>query len=281
MPRDLGQLVKLEHRFKSRHRFVPKIMGSEDEQMRSCPIGVPGETYWRTWAEPGLPPPGRSGGATIPGQPLRSRGRRPAVQDRRSWPLVRRRLLEHMGRLDFQIKLRGYRIEPGEIEAALTAHPQVLQAVVVGDDALGDTRLVAYVVPAPGQPRASQLRAHLRKSLPEYMLPQQIVFLSGLPLAANRKLDRAALPAPYLGGPEHLSFKAPCGKLEVAIADLWQELLGVERVGRYDNFFDLGGNSLLAMRLITRIESTTGCRITLLQLPRAACTPSPSTLRNL
>lgn len=239
-----------------------------DEKMRPCPIGVPGEihiggrgvslgyhnradlTAQRFGANPFDPATGarlyRSG-------------------DRGRW--CADGLLEHMGRLDLQIKLRGYRIEPGEIEAVLTTHPQVLQAVVLVDDTLGDVRLVAYVVvPAPNQPEASELRAHLRRLLPEFMLPQHILFLPSLPLAPNGKLDRAALPAPYLDSAENLSFKAPCGELEVAIAGIWQELLGVERVGRHDNFFDIGGHSLLAMRLITRIESSTGCRISLLQL---------------
>lgn len=238
-----------------------------DEKMRPCPIGVPGEIHI-----------GGSGvtlgyhnRADLTAQRFVASPFDPAAGvrlyrtgDRGRW--CADGLLEHIGRLDFQIKLRGYRIEPGEIEAALTTHPQVLQSVVIGDDRLGDARLVAYVVPAPNQPETSELRAHLRKSLPEYMLPQHIVFLSRLPLAPNGKLDRTALPAQYLDSAGNLSFKAPCGELEVSIADIWQELLGVERVGRYDNFFDLGGNSLVAMRLITRIASSTGCRITLLQL---------------
>jgi hypothetical protein len=235
--------------------------------MRPCPIGVPGEIH--------IGGSGVSLGyhnrADLTAQRFVASPFDPAAGarlyrtgDRGRW--CADGLLEHMGRLDFQIKLRGYRIEPGEIEAVLTTHPQVQQAVVLGDDTLGDARLVAYVVPAPNQPEASELRAHLRRSLPEYMLPQHILFLSSLPLAPNGKLDRTALPAPYQDSTENLSFKAPCGELEVAIADSWRELLGIERVGRYDNFFDLGGHSLLAMRVIPRIESSTGCRITLLQL---------------
>lgn len=238
-----------------------------DEKMRPCPTGVPGEIH--------IGGSGVSLGyhnrADLTAQRFVASPFDPATGarlyrtgDRGRW--CADGLLEHMGRLDFQIKLRGYRIEPGEIEAVLATHPQVLQAVVRADDTLGDARLVAYVVPAPNQPEASELRTHLRKSLPEYMLPQHILFLSSLPVAPSGKLDRAALPTPYQDSAENISFKAPCGELEVAIAAIWQQLLGVERVGRHDNFFDLGGHSLLAMRLITKIESSTGCRITLLQL---------------
>jgi hypothetical protein len=235
--------------------------------MRPCPIGVPGEIHIGGC---GLSL-GYHNRADLTAQRFVVSPFDPAAGarlyrtgDRGRW--CADGLLEHMGRLDFQIKLRGYRIEPGEIEAVLTTHPQVLQAAVLGDDTLGDARLVAYVVPGPNQPEASELRAHLRRSLPEYMLPQHILFLSSLPLAPNGKLDRSALPAPYKESADNTSFKAPRGELEEAIADLWQELLGLERVGRYDNFFDLGGHSLLAMRLISRIETSTGCRVTLLQL---------------
>lgn len=238
-----------------------------DEKMRPCPIGVAGEIHIGG-SGVGL---GYHNRADLTAQRFVASPFDPGTGarlyrtgDRGRW--CDDGLLEHMGRLDFQIKLRGYRIEPGEIEAVLATHPQVLQAVVVGDDSLGDVRLVAYVVPTPNQPEASQLRAHLRKSLPEYMLPQHILFLSSPPLAPNGKLNRAALAAPGPDSAEHLSFKAPCGETEVALARIWQDLLGVERVGRHDNFFDLGGHSLLAMRLITRIESATGCRISLLHL---------------
>jgi amino acid adenylation domain-containing protein len=238
-----------------------------DKKMRPCPIGVPGEIHIGGC---GLSL-GYHNRADLTAQRFVVSPFDPAAGarlyrtgDRGRW--CADGLLEHMGRLDCQIKLRGHRIEPGEIEAVLATHPQVLQAAVLGDDTLGDARLVAYVVPGPNQPEASELRAHLRRSLPEYMLPQHILFLSSLPLAPNGKLDRSALPAPYKECADNTSFKAPRGELEEAIADLWQELLGLERVGRYDNFFDLGGHSLLAMRLISRIESSTGCRVTLLQL---------------
>ncbi|SFK54714.1 non-ribosomal peptide synthetase [Lysobacter sp. cf310] len=175
-------------------------------------------------------------------------------------------LLEHLGRLDFQVKLRGHRIEPGEIEARLLSHPQVAHAVVVvRKDAADDPRLVAYVVPAADAPDANALRAHLRAALPEYMLPSHIQFLSSLPLAPNGKLDRAALPAPEAARTGS-GFEPPRGEIEQTIAAIWQALIGVERVGRHDNFFELGGHSLLAMRAVARIEAATGARITMLQL---------------
>ena len=175
-------------------------------------------------------------------------------------------LLEHLGRLDFQVKLRGHRIEPGEIEARLLAHPQVAHAVVaVRKEASGDPRLLAYVVPAADTPDANALRTHLRAALPEYMVPSHIQFLPSLPLAPNGKLDRAALPAPD-AAPTGSSFEPPSGDIERAIAAIWKELIGVAQVGRHDNFFELGGHSLLAMRAVARIEAATGARITMLQL---------------
>lgn len=175
-------------------------------------------------------------------------------------------LLEHLGRLDFQVKLRGHRIEPGEIEARLLSHPQVAHTVVVvRKDAADDPRLVAYVVPTADAPDANALRAHLRATLPEYMLPSHIQFLASLPLAPNGKLDRAALPAPE-AAQTGSGFEPPRGEIEQTIAAIWQALIGVERVGRHDNFFELGGHSLLAMRAVARIEAATGARITMLQL---------------
>ncbi|MEH3117458.1 MAG: amino acid adenylation domain-containing protein [Methylorubrum populi] len=179
---------------------------------------------------------------------------------------VRRRTdgaLEFLGRLDDQVKIRGFRIEPGEIAARLSEHPEVSAATVAAHDAPGGPRLVAYVVPdgaAPGRdepafalsaPLETALRAHLAAHLPDYMLPARFVGLARLPLTVNGKLDRAALPEPDwaatgAGDAEGLS------EAETALAAIWSELLGVSRVSRHDNFFERGGDSILALQLVTR-----------------------------
>ena len=172
--------------------------------------------------------------------------------------------LEYLGRLDHQVKVRGFRIELGEIEAVLQEHPAVGQtAVIVREERAGDPRLVAYVVPAPHQAVvATELRKHLRGRLPEYMVPPHLVELEALPLTPNGKVDRNALPSPF--GGEVFSeerYVAPRTETEVRLASVWQEVLGVERVGLHDNFFELGGHSLLAMRLVARMEEVTGVRV--------------------
>jgi amino acid adenylation domain-containing protein len=160
--------------------------------------------------------------------------------------------LEYLGRLDEQVKIRGFRIELGEIEAALRQAPGVNDCtVVVREDAPGDRRLVAYVV---GEAEADALRDRLRQGLPEYMVPSAFVFLVALPLTANGKLDRKALPAPEDDAYARGSYEAPLGEVETAVAEIWAEVLGVERVGRWDHFFELGGHSLLAIRLIERMR---------------------------
>ncbi|RFA17536.1 condensation domain-containing protein, partial [Subtercola boreus] len=151
---------------------------------------------------------------------------------------------------------RGFRIEPGEIEAQLTTHANVREALVVArDDAQGDKRLIAYVVTQDEVVGlAGELRSYLSLSLPEHMVPAAFVVLDALPLTPNGKVDRRALPAPadeaYARGVE----EAPVGEIETLLAGLWSDLLGVERIGRRDSFFTLGGHSLLAVRLISRIR---------------------------
>jgi acyl carrier protein len=164
--------------------------------------------------------------------------------------------LEFLGRLDHQVKIRGHRIELGEIEARLGELAGVREAAVVATDAGdGDQRLVAYCVPAAGSlPAASELREALRASLPEFMLPSHFVGLDALPLTPNRKLDRKALPDPESAAPGPATYAPPTSELEQTIAGVWQEVLRVPRVGRDDNFFDLGGHSLLTVRVHDRLQ---------------------------
>ncbi|MFJ4206088.1 amino acid adenylation domain-containing protein [Streptomyces sviceus] len=188
--------------------------------------------------------------------------------------------LEFHGRADSQVKLRGFRIEPGEIESVLTAHPAVAQAVVL----VREDRLIAYAVPAdstdPDGSRAQPargtapdaLRAHLAERLPDYMVPAAVVRLDRLPLTANGKLDRAALPAPLAqsGGS-----RAPRTPLEETLCGLFAEVLGLPAAGPDDSFFALGGHSLLALRLIGRIRDTLGTELTLRHVFGA---PTPAAL---
>ncbi|SNS43135.1 non-ribosomal peptide synthase domain TIGR01720/amino acid adenylation domain-containing protein [Actinomadura meyerae] len=161
--------------------------------------------------------------------------------------------LEYLGRLDHQVKIRGFRIEPGEIEAALTRHPAVGQAVVVDrEDQPGVPRLIAYAVPAGpgGRVDPDELRRFAAETLPAYMVPAAVVPLDALPLNPSGKLDRAALPAPDFAA--RASGRAPRTPAEKLLADLFAEVLGVARVGADDGFFDLGGDSIIAMRLVSR-----------------------------
>jgi amino acid adenylation domain-containing protein len=165
--------------------------------------------------------------------------------------------LEFLGRLDEQVKLRGFRIEPGEIEAALRQCPGVAEsAVVLREDRAGDKRLVGYVVAMGEQtPAVDDLRSSLKQHLPEYMVPSAFMTLKALPLTPNGKVDRRALPAPDAGRPElERAYAAPRTPLEQVLARIWAEMLGLERVGIHDNFFELGGHSLLAARVVDRVQ---------------------------
>jgi acyl carrier protein len=167
--------------------------------------------------------------------------------------------VDFLGRLDHQVKIRGHRIELGEVEAVLSSHPAVREAVVVvREDTPGDPRIVAYLVPHPGESApAAALRAHLRTKLPEFMVPTHFVALAQLPRTPNEKIDRKALPAPNETAPageaQLPGDEGPHGELERLIAQIWQEVLRVPRVELHDNFFDLGGHSLLAIQVHTRL----------------------------
>ncbi|MCF5413738.1 non-ribosomal peptide synthetase, partial [Pseudomonas syringae] len=165
--------------------------------------------------------------------------------------------LEYLGRNDEQVKIRGFRIELGEIEARLAEYPDVRDAVVLcREDVPGDKRLVAYVTAQ--QPESlldiESLREHLQGALPEHMVPAAYVQLDELPLTANGKLDRKALPVPDRSALASRGYAAPENDTEMAIARIWQDLLQLEQVGRHDNFFELGGHSLLAVKLIERMR---------------------------
>src|SRR5258706_4948782 len=167
--------------------------------------------------------------------------------------------IEFLGRFDYQVKLRGFRIEPGEIESRLNAHPAIRAALVVLAEEEGrDRELVAYVVAQPQQaPLPGELRSYLQASLPPYMIPGVFVLLAELPLTANGKVDRQALPAPGGERPELASaYVAPRSEREAQLARLWSAVLGRERVGVRDNFFELGGHSLLATLLVSKMRQT-------------------------
>jgi amino acid adenylation domain-containing protein len=232
-----------------------------DPARRPVPIGVPGELYV-------------GGGGVARGYLNRPEltaqrfvenpfgaGKLYRTGDRVRW--LADGTLDYMGRLDEQVKIRGFRIELGEIEAALLGHAGVREcAVLVRDDA-GDKRVVAYVV---GDAEAEALRAHLRRGLPEYMVPAAFVFVQALPLTHNGKLDRKALPAPEGEAYAAREYEAPADETEQVLAEIWAEVLRVDRVGRRDNFFDLGGHSLLAVQVISRVRQVLEVKVALARL---------------
>ncbi|HYP28245.1 MAG TPA: amino acid adenylation domain-containing protein [Blastocatellia bacterium] len=228
-----------------------------DRHLNPCPVGVAGELFIggeclavgytdaRLTAEKFIPDP--FGGA--PGARLYRTGDRA-----RYWADGN---MEFLGRIDHQVKIRGFRIELGEIEVALSQHPAVREAVVSVREVLpGDRRLFAYVVPrtAPG-PAPSDLRGFLRERLPDYMLPSEFVMIERLPLNANGKVDRKALNSIRgVGASEEKSYTAPQGQTEEALAEIWREVLGAERVSVDESFFELGGHSLLATQVLSRMR---------------------------
>jgi acyl-coenzyme A synthetase/AMP-(fatty) acid ligase len=239
-----------------------------DEGMQAVPVGVKGELYVgggglargylnrpELTAERFVPHPyGEAGGERLYRSGDQGRWRKEGT-------------LDYLGRVDQQVKVRGYRIEPGEIEARLLEQGGVGEAVViVREDGTGEYHLVAYYScderrgeqGGEGEEAvgAEQLREHLLARLPEYMVPSAYVRLERLPLTAHGKLDRKALPVPEGDVYARRQYEAPQGEVESTIAAIWREELKVDRVGRHDNFFELGGHSLLAMRVIERMRGS-------------------------
>jgi amino acid adenylation domain-containing protein len=235
-----------------------------DEAMKLVPVGVTGELYigGAGVARGYLNRPELTAERFVPNPFPASAGERLY----RTGDRVRRRRdgnLEYLGRMDEQVKIRGYRIEPGEIAAVLREHSGIKDAAVVIHEHLrGEKRLIAYAVGKPGAEELSQasLRKYLLERLPDYMIPARTVLLDAIPLLPNGKINRRALPPVELEG-EASRYVAPRTSAEEIVAGIWQQLLGVARVGVDDNFFELGGHSLLAAQVMARMESLLGVEL--------------------
>ncbi len=225
-----------------------------DERLRPVPTLVPGELLvgGTAVARGYLGRPDLTAARFVP-DPFASGGRLYRTGDRvRHLPAGE---IEFLGRVDRQLKIRGFRVEPGEVEGQLGLHPAVRQAVVVAREDGPEARLVAYVVAAGEEvPEPPLLRAWLGERLPDFMVPSAFVALDRLPLNANGKVDRAALPAPVPEEERQAGYVAPRNPFEELLAGIWEEVLGRERVGVHDSFFALGGHSILATRVIARLR---------------------------
>jgi len=243
-----------------------------DRRLEPVPVGVPGELYVggagvgrgylnrpELTAERFIPDPF----SKIPGRRLYKSGDLARYLPGRD--------LEYLGRIDFQVQVRGFRVELGEIEAALAEHPSVAHVVVLArEDIPGELRLVAYIVPQDGPPPTVDVLAnHVRTKLPEYMVPNAFVMMERFPLTPNGKIDRRALPPPPTSRPElESTYVPPQTQIEKTIAAIWQEVLDVEQVGVDDNFFDLGGHSLRMAKVHARLCEALNTPLSMLELFR-------------
>ncbi|MDZ8090959.1 MAG: amino acid adenylation domain-containing protein [Nostoc sp. DedQUE05] len=239
-----------------------------DRYLQPVPIGVPGELYigGMGLAKGYLNRPQLTSERFIP-NPFSTN---PNSRLYKTGDLVRylsNGNIDYLGRIDNQVKIRGFRIELGEIETVLSQHGDVeASCVIVCEDTPGDKRIVAYIVPYLGQtPTINQLRQYLSSQLPAYMVPHAFVMLESLPLLPNGKVNRRALPAPDSRGELQVSFVAPRNQIEEILAQIWAEVLRIERVGIHDNFFELGGDSILSIQIISRAKQA-GLQLTLKQL---------------
>ncbi|MGW4531412.1 non-ribosomal peptide synthase/polyketide synthase [Nocardia sp. NPDC004340] len=231
-----------------------------DARLRPVPVGVAGELYLAgdQLAVGYVARPGLTADRFV-ANPFGGSERMYRTGDLVKWN--RDGELEYLGRTDFQVKLRGLRIELGEIEAALTAHPEVAQSVVVVHGSGADAQLVGYVVPAAGaEISVAALKAELAQRLPVYMVPAVLMSLDSFPVNSSGKLDRGALPAPAAAT---TAFRAATGPEERIVSEVFASLLGAARVGADDDFFSLGGNSLIATQLVARLGKAAGVRIPL------------------
>jgi acyl-coenzyme A synthetase/AMP-(fatty) acid ligase/acyl carrier protein len=236
-----------------------------DEQMNPLPVGAPGELL--------IGGAGLARGYRNRAEVMAEKFIPQAFNDRegarlyRTGDLARYRadgVIECLGRLDHQVKIRGYRIELGEIEAALHEYPSIDQAVVVARQGEGgEKRLAAYLI-AQEEINRNDLREYLKKRLPDYMVPAFIVQLKEMPLTANGKLNRKALPKPEVE--TKVQYAGPQTAVEETLCGIWSDVLGVEKIGIHDNFFDLGGSSLSAFRVISRIRKALDIEVPLLSL---------------
>jgi len=229
-----------------------------DAQLNPVPIGVPGELYLGGvgLARGYLNRPGLTADRFI-ADPDGQGGRLYRTGDLVRW--MQHGQLEYLGRLDHQVKIRGLRIELGEIEAALLSQPHVEQAVVLAQDGPSGARLVAYVAPATVD--TAVLRSALSAALPDYMVPAAFTPLNSLPINANGKLDRKALPKAEFAASQ--AYVAPEGQAEVQLAEVWAQVLDTPRVGRHDNFFELGGDSIAVMEVVAAVKQVHGIDVPL------------------
>ncbi|MCA2577054.1 MAG: amino acid adenylation domain-containing protein, partial [Microcystis sp. M41BS1] len=257
-----------------------------DQHLQLVPVGVPGEMYVggagvtkgylnrpELTTERFISSPFEKD-EVIPPTPLNKGGNEPSKLYK-TGDLARylpKGELEYLGRIDNQVKIRGFRIELGEIEALLASHPQIWETVViVRDDTTGDKRLVAYIVPQSEKTiTINEIRQFLKAKLPGYMIPNAFVILDTLPLTANGKIDRRALPPPESSSETSDKYVAPRNPIEDILVTVWSEVLKVEKVGINDNFFELGGHSLLATKLVAQIRDRLKVELPLRQLFNSA-----------